>query len=121
MTGQPGTTAYDLPVAIDDASVHAPGLQVVQESPTEAVPPSRSRTATIPPTLEADLRLIRVHVDQQSQLLAALHQMVVTHTQHVDACLALMRTQIDAMSLRIDKLTEITEAISKHLGVAPAL
>lgn len=112
-----GPNAYHFAVALDDAAVHAIAPHVEQDEPGSAAPPTRSKPSTLSP-IEADMRLIRTQVQDQSQLLAALHQMVVTHTAQVDATMVQMRDQINGMSVQIEKLTEMTEAVLKHLGVS---
>ena len=98
---------------IDDAAVHA--VQHVVEAET---PAPRSKTSTIPPSIETDVRLIRNAVDQQGQLLAVLHTMMVEGQQNVAAALQQFREELDAQTAKIDNITETLSAITKHLGIS---
>jgi hypothetical protein len=101
-------------VASDEAALHALPAPPLQEGEG---PAPRTRPATLPPTADADLRLIRVQVDQQAQLLAAIHQVMVTGTQVVETKLTAFHEALEAQTQQLAHLTAMLEAVHKHLGL----
>lgn len=103
----------ELTVPIDDVAALAPH-HVVEEG---EVPTSRPRGVTLSPSIEADVRLIRNAVDQQGQLLALLHTMLVDGQTHVSAELQKFRDELTSQTVKIDNIAEMLAAINKHLGI----
>jgi hypothetical protein len=100
-------------VPIDDAAV----LAVKHVADETGAPTPRSRPPTLPPSIDADIRLIRAAMDQQAQMLSVLHQMLVTNQAVVEARLQEFSTELNAQTVKIDTITEMLSAINKHLGV----
>jgi hypothetical protein len=80
-------------------------------SPPQAVP-HHGDVPSLSPSIDADLRLIRVHIDQQSQLLAVMHGMLATHQQFFTA----MEAQLRENEQKINKLLELVDALRAHLN-----
>lgn len=84
-------------------------------------PTPRTKTPTLPPSLDVDIRLIRAAMDQQSQVLSVLHQMLVTNQSLVEARLVQFMEELNAQTAKIDNITEMLSAINKHLGIPPTV
>lgn len=75
---------------------------------------------TLPASIDADLRLIRVHIDQQSQLLAVMHGMFATAQEVFTLEMAKMQAQLLENEQKINKLLELVDLLHARLHEAPA-
>lgn len=83
--------------------------------PAQAVP-HNGDLPSLSPSIDADLRLIRVHIDQQSQLLAVMHGMFATAQEVFTAQMAKMQAQLLENEQKINRLLELVDALHAHLN-----
>jgi len=102
-------------VALDEIAVLAIPDYV---APEETLPSARPRISTLPPSLETDLRLIRLEVNQQSQLLATMHQVMVTGQQVVGEQLQRFSAELEAQTVKIDRMAEMVTALFERIETA---
>ena len=102
--------------------------------PSPQAVPHNGDVHALSPSIDADLRLIRVHIDQQSQLLAVMHGMFAPMQTQLEAQLealhavmhgmfATMQTQLEALhaqlaenAKKINKLLELVDVLHGHLN-----
>jgi len=84
--------------------------------PSPQVVPPAGDTPSLPPSIDADLRLIRVHIDQQSQLLAVMHEMLASQ----QALFTAMQAQLLENDKKINELLRLVEELHTHLNKTPA-
>lgn len=70
---------------------------------------------SLPPSIDADLRLIRVHIDQQSQLLAVVHEMLASQQTMFTA----MQAQLRESDEKINELLRLVEGLHTPLNETP--
>lgn len=75
--------------------------------PSPQVVPPAGDTPSLPPSIDADLRLIRVHIDQQSQLLAVVHEMLASQQTMFTA----MQEQLRENDKKINELLRLVEVL----------
>lgn len=75
--------------------------------PSPQVVPPAGDTPSLPPSIDADLRLIRVHIDQQSQLLAVVHEMLASQQTMFTA----MQEQLRENDKKINELLRLVEEL----------
>jgi hypothetical protein len=80
--------------------------------PSPQAVPHNGDVHALSPSIDADLRLIRVHIDQQSQLLAVMHGMFATMQTQLEA----LHAQLAENEKKINKLLELVDVLHGHLN-----